>query len=135
MKKKIISSLHSVEKSLHYVWFSWFWSHLKMSKKLFWVVAQLPQRLKNQCCLKFFRTERLRRGQRSEANSALSRKNETKIVKIIHSALSWPPTLYPPPIFVPTANTITNNTTTAAAATTILMTRTYRESWLNVIFP
>ena len=28
----------------HYVWFSWFWSHLKMSKN---VVTRLPQRLKS----------------------------------------------------------------------------------------
>ena len=31
----------------HYVWFSWFWSHLKMSKNVFCVVARLPQRLKS----------------------------------------------------------------------------------------
>ena len=31
----------------HYVWFSWFWSYLKMSKNVFWVVARLPQRLKS----------------------------------------------------------------------------------------
>jgi len=42
------------------------------------------------------------------------------------------PTLYPPPIFVPTANTITNKSATAAA-TTILMKNTYRESLLNTI--
>ena len=28
--------------AVHYVWFSWFWSHLKMSKNVFWVVARLP---------------------------------------------------------------------------------------------
>ena len=34
----------------HYVWFSWFWSHLKMWKNVFWVVARLPQRLKSEIC-------------------------------------------------------------------------------------
>ena len=29
------------------MWFSWFWSLMKMSKNVFWVVARLPQRLKS----------------------------------------------------------------------------------------
>ena len=53
------------EWAAHYVWFSWFWSHLKNVKKYFHVVARLPQRLKS---------------------TLLSGKNETKIVKIKHSA-------------------------------------------------
>ena len=51
----------------------WFWSHLKMSKNVFWVVAWLTERLKSTLFLAF------------EANRALSSENETKIVKITHS--------------------------------------------------
>ena len=80
----------------HYVWFSWFWSHLKMSKNVFWVVARLPQRLKSTLFEIFshstdpFWAALLKKFQTTlilafEANSALSRKNETKIVKITHS--------------------------------------------------
>jgi hypothetical protein len=63
--------------------FSRFWSHLKMSKNVVWVVA--PQRLKLNGALrsKKFQTTLILA---FKANSALSRKNETKIVKIIHSA-------------------------------------------------
>ena len=35
------------KRSLHYVWFSWSLSHLKMSKNVLLVVARLPQRLKS----------------------------------------------------------------------------------------
>ena len=75
-----------------------------MSKNVFWVVARLPQRLKSM--LKFFLTPlapsgplRSKKFQKTlilafqktlilafEANGALSRENETKIVKITHSA-------------------------------------------------
>ena len=71
---------------------------MKMSKNVFWVVAELPQRLKS-TFLKFFLTPLApSRPLRSkffpktlilafEANSALSRENETEIVKITHSAV------------------------------------------------
>ena len=71
-----------------------------MSKNVFWVVARFPQTLKS-TFLKFFLTplapsERLRSKKFQttlilafEANGALSHENETKIVKIIHSACSY----------------------------------------------
>ena len=89
--------MHSFS-TTHYVWFSWFWSHLKMSKIVLLVAVRLPQRLKSMFFEKFshstgpfgaapfkffFRTLILV----FEANSLLSRENETKIVKITHSAL------------------------------------------------
>ena len=80
----------------HYVWFSWFWSHLKMSKNVLCVVARLPQRLKSMLFEIFshssvpFGTAPFKKFQTTlilafEANSALSRENETKIVIITHS--------------------------------------------------
>ena len=68
-----------------------------MFKNVLWVVARLPQRLKSMLfeifshsagpwgplCLKEFQTTWILA---FEANSALSRENETKIVKITHSA-------------------------------------------------
>ena len=76
---------------------------LKMSKNGFWVVARLPQRLKS-TFLEIFSSLRrwpllgaapFKKFQKTlilafEANSALSRKNETKIVKITHSAHCLP---------------------------------------------
>ena len=69
---------------------------LKMSKNVFWVVARLPQRLKSTffenlftplalsgpLCSKFFQKMLILA---FEATNALSRKNETKIVKITHT--------------------------------------------------
>ena len=69
-----------------------------MSKNVFWVVAGLPQRLKS-TFLEIFLTPlapsellRSKKFQTTlilafEANSALSQENETKIVKITHSAV------------------------------------------------
>ena len=84
---------------IHYVWFSWFWSHLKMSKNVLWVIARLPQRLKSMLFEKishsaglfkaalpwnkFHETLILATILAFEANGA--RENETKIVKITHS--------------------------------------------------
>ena len=100
-KNQLVSKFfrHSTESfRVHYVWFSWFWSHLKISKKLFWVVARLSQRLKSTLFeifshsagperplrLKIFQTTLILA---FEANSALSRENETKIGKITHSSI------------------------------------------------
>ena len=68
---------------------------LKTSKNMFWVVARLPQRLKSMFFeifsngaaqqSKFFQKTLILV---SEANSALSCENETKIVKITYSELS-----------------------------------------------
>ena len=65
-----------------------------MSKNGLWVVARLPQRLKSTFFEIFsdtFRGRSVKKFQKKlilvfEANSALSRENETKIVKITHSA-------------------------------------------------
>ena len=38
---------HLKNHCMQYMWFSWFWSHLKMSKNVFCVVARLSQRLKS----------------------------------------------------------------------------------------
>ena len=40
---RILAGNQSIEclASEHYVWFSWLWSHLKMSKNMLWVVARL----------------------------------------------------------------------------------------------
>ena len=63
---------------------------MKMSKMCVWVVAQLPQRLKSTFFEKFSSLPS-KKFQKTlilafEANSALSLENETKIVKITHSA-------------------------------------------------
>ena len=63
-----------------WVWFSCFWSHLKMSKNELWVVARLPQSQRSE---KIFQKTLILA---FEANSALSHENKTKIVKITHSA-------------------------------------------------
>ena len=73
-----------------------------MSKNVFWVVARLPQRLKSTLCEIFFHFAapsvplRSKKIQTTlilafETNGALSRENETKIVKITHSALEAKP--------------------------------------------
>ena len=69
-----------------------------MSKNMFWVIARLPQRLKSMWFEIFshsaghFEAAPFEKFQTTlilafEANSALSRENETKIVNITHSAL------------------------------------------------
>ena len=67
---------------------------LENVKNVFWVVAQLPQRLKSTLFEIFSHSagpfvaapfEKVTNN--VEANSALSRENETKIVKITHSAV------------------------------------------------
>ena len=57
---------------------------LENIKKCVLVIAQLPQRLKSMF-LGNIRTGQLQRILAFEANSAFSRENETKIVKITHS--------------------------------------------------
>ena len=70
-----------------------------MSKNVFLVVSRLPQRLKSTFFEKFshsagpFGPLHSKKVQKTfilafEANSALSRENETKIVKITHSAIN-----------------------------------------------
>ena len=72
-----------------------------MSKNVFWVVAQLPQTLKSMFFEKIshsagpFGTAIFEKIQKTlilvfEAKSALSRENETKIVKITYSATFCP---------------------------------------------
>ena len=70
-----------------------------MSKNVFWVVARLPQRLKSTLFEIFFLSPLTPMGPLHakkfqttlilafEATSPLSHENETKIVKITHSAL------------------------------------------------
>ena len=63
-----------------------------MSNNVFWVVARLPQRL-NLMFFEIFTSLRWNKFKKTlilafEANSALSRENETKIVKITHSGIS-----------------------------------------------
>ena len=75
---------------------------LENVKNVFWVVAQLPKRLKSTLLEIFFSLHWLRplgplHSKKNpttlilafEANSALFHENETKIVKIKHSAASW----------------------------------------------
>ena len=67
---------------------------MKISKNVFWVVSRLPQRRKkNLTPLVPLEPLRLKKFQQTliltfEANHTLSRENETKIVKITHSALA-----------------------------------------------
>ena len=67
---------------------------MKMAKNVFWVIAQLPQRLKSTLFEKFshstgpFGPFQTTLSLAFEANRALSLENETKIVKIIHSVLA-----------------------------------------------
>ena len=57
---------------------------MKMSKNVFWMVDRLPQSLKSTLCLKKIKKTLILA---FEASGALSRENETKIVKITHSEL------------------------------------------------
>ena len=72
----------------HYVWYSWFWSHLKMSKNVFFVVAWLPQRLKSTLFEIFYHSTGPFWGRQYIVPRG---ENETKIVKITHNAA---PTTY-----------------------------------------
>ena len=55
-KKMPPKKTNNARTATHYVWFSWFWSHLKMSKNIpMWLQDYLKD--KNQRCLQFFRTE------------------------------------------------------------------------------
>ena len=101
-----------VRKRLHYVWFSWFWSHFffcfctfenvekcvlggctitsKAKINVFWNFFFTPLAPLALLHLKKFQKTLILAFQKMlilafEANSALSRENETKIVKITHS--------------------------------------------------
>ena len=80
----------------HYVWFSWFWSHFFLHY-VYSGSCTITSKAKINVFWKFFFTPlapsgplRSKKFQKTlilafEANSALSRENETKIVKITHS--------------------------------------------------